>query len=45
MDYTLVIITLGSFLAAFVNAAFATGGVYLLLAAGSTVFPMTVVIP
>ena len=45
MDYTLVIITLGSLLAAFVNAAFATGGVYLLLAAGSIVFPMTIVIP
>jgi len=45
MDYTLVIITLGSLLAAFVNAAFATGGVYLLLAAGSIIFPMTIVIP
>ena len=45
MEYTLVIITLGSLLAAFVNAAFATGGVYLLLAAGSIVFPMTIVIP
>jgi len=45
MDYTLVIITLGSLLAAFVNATFATGGVYLLLAAGSIIFPMTIVIP
>ena len=39
------VITLGSFLASFVNAAFATGGAYLLLAATSSVLPLTAAIP
>ena len=45
IDLSVVIITFGSLIAAFVNAAFATGGVYILLASGSAVFPMTVAVP
>lgn len=45
MDYTFWVITIGSFVAGFVNAAFATGGVYVLLAASASVFPMTTVVP
>ena len=45
IDFSIIIITLGGFLAAFINAAFATGGVYVLLASGSAVFPMTIAIP
>ncbi|PCH96428.1 MAG: hypothetical protein COB84_04855, partial [Rhodobacteraceae bacterium] len=45
MDYTFWVITIGSFVAGFVNAAFATGGVYVLLAASASVFPMTIVVP
>ncbi|MBX2825253.1 MAG: sulfite exporter TauE/SafE family protein [Gammaproteobacteria bacterium] len=40
-----IVLTLGSFIASFVNGAFATGGVYLLLAASAAVFPLTVVVP
>ena len=45
MDLSVIIVTLGSLAAAFVNAAFATGGVYILLASGSAVFPMTIAVP
>ena len=45
IDFSVIVVTLGSLLAAFINAAFATGGVYILLAAGSAVFPMTVAVP
>lgn len=45
MDTVLIVITLGSFAAALVNAAFATGGVYLLLAASSAVLPLPVAVP
>jgi uncharacterized membrane protein YfcA len=45
MDVTLVVITLGSFVASFVNVAFATGGVYLLLAASTAVLPITAAVP
>ena len=42
---TLVVITIGSFIASFVNAAFATGGVYILLASSSSVLPLTAAVP
>lgn len=45
MDFVLVVITLGSFAAAFVNAAFATGGVYIILAVSIVVLPLTVAVP
>ena len=45
MDLSVIIVTFGSLVAAFINAAFATGGVYVLLAAGSAVFPMTIAVP
>lgn len=45
MEFTLTVITLGSFAASFVNAAFATGGVYILLAASSAVLPLTAAVP
>lgn len=41
----LTVLTLGSFLASFVNAAFATGGAYVLLAASAAVLPLTAAIP
>ena len=41
----LVVVTLGCFAAAFVNAAFATGGVYIMLASISAILPLTVAIP
>ena len=44
MDLSLLVIAAGSFLAAFVNAAFATGGIYILLAASLAVFPVTAAI-
>ena len=37
--------TAGGLLAAFINAAFATGGIYLILASSSFVFPLSVAIP
>ncbi|MBU3002963.1 sulfite exporter TauE/SafE family protein [Paraglaciecola arctica] len=40
----LLVITLGCFLAAFINAAFATGGVYIMLAFMSAVLPITITI-
>lgn len=36
MDVMLVVITLGSFVISVVHAAFATGGIYIMLAAGIT---------
>lgn len=44
MDVTVFVIVLGSFLAAFVNAAFATGGIYILLGASLAVLPVTAAI-
>ncbi|XPF94808.1 sulfite exporter TauE/SafE family protein [Colwellia sp. RE-S-Sl-9] len=41
----LIIISLGCFVAAFINASFATGGVYIMLATVSAVLPLTVTIP
>lgn len=45
MDHTLVVVTLGAFAASFVNAAFATGGVYVLLLATLAVLPASAAIP
>ncbi|WP_193177797.1 sulfite exporter TauE/SafE family protein [Oricola nitratireducens] len=45
MDITLVVITLGAFAASFVNAAFATGGVYVLLLSALAVLPASTAIP
>lgn len=45
MDTILIVVTIGSFLASFVNAAFATGGVYILLAASSSVLPLSAAVP
>ena len=44
-DTALVVITLGSFAAAFVNAAFATGGVYIMLLASVSVLPISAAVP
>lgn len=41
----LVVITAGSFVASFVNAAFATGGIYILLASSTSVLPLTAAVP
>jgi len=45
MDNTLIVVTLGAFAASFVNAAFATGGVYVLLLATLSVLPASAAIP
>jgi len=45
MTEQLIVLTVGSFIASFINGAFATGGVYLLLIASAAVFPLTVVVP
>lgn len=45
MTGTVIIITIGSFFAAFVNAAFATGGVYILLFTALAVLPVSAAIP
>lgn len=45
MDVSILILALGCFLAAFVNAAFATGGVFIVLATLTFVFPPSVAIP
>lgn len=45
MDTALIVITLGSFLASFVNAAFATGGVYIMLLASVSVLPIAAAVP
>lgn len=41
----LAVVTLGGFVASFVNAAFATGGIYIVLATSTAVFPVAVAIP
>ncbi len=45
VDNALIIITLGSFAASFVNAAFATGGVYIMLIASVSVLPISAAVP
>lgn len=45
LDIILIVVTFGSFLAALVNAAFATGGIYIALAASSAVLPLTIAVP
>ena len=45
IDIALIVITLGGFLAAFVNAAFATGGVYIVLLSSISVLPVSAAIP
>lgn len=45
VDFAVVIITLASLLASFVNAAFATGGVYIMLLASVWVLPVSAAIP
>jgi uncharacterized protein len=45
MSVELWVITVGSFLASFVNGAFATGGVYILLASSTAVLPLTAAVP
>ncbi len=45
MDWAVLIVTPGSFIASFVNAAFATGGVYILLFSSSSVLPLTAAVP
>jgi len=42
---TLAVVTLGSFAASFVNAAFATGGVYIMLLSTLAVLPVSAAIP
>ncbi len=41
----LAVITTGGFIAALVNAAFATGGIFIVLATSTAVFPLTVAVP
>lgn len=45
IDSTLIVIVLGCFVAAFVNAAFATGGVYIMLLSSVSVLPISHAIP
>lgn len=45
MPVEVLVVTLGCFLAALVNAAVATGGVYIMLAASSAVLPLAAAIP
>ena len=45
MDWSIVIVGFGCFVAAFVNAAFATGGVFIVLATLTAIFPPSVAIP
>lgn len=45
MEFTATVITLGSFIAAYVNASFATGGVYFVIAACSSVMPLGLTVP
>ena len=45
MDWSIVIVGVGCFVAAFVNAAFATGGVFIVLATLTAIFPPSVAIP
>ena len=41
----LLVVTIGGLLASFINAAFATGGIYIILASSSLIFPLAVAIP
>jgi len=45
IDLTLIVVVIGCFVAAIVNAAFATGGVYIMLLASSSVLPISHAIP
>jgi uncharacterized membrane protein YfcA len=45
IDSAVLIITLGSFVAAFVNGAFATGGIYIMLFASVSVLPISAAVP
>ena len=45
IDYVLLAITLGSFVASFVNGAFATGGVYIMLLVSVWVLPLSAAVP
>lgn len=45
MDITLIVVTLGSLASAFVNAAFATGGVYITLISSLAVLPASAAVP
>lgn len=45
MAIELIVVTLGGFVASFVNAAFATGGIYIVLATSTAVFPVAVAVP
>lgn len=45
MSIELIVVTLGGFVASFINAAFATGGIYIVLASSTAVFPLAVAVP
>ena len=45
INSTTVFITLGSFIAAYVNAVFATGGYFIMLAVCTSLLPMTIAVP
>lgn len=45
MELAVAVVTLGSFIASFINAAFATGGVYILLFSSSSVLPLAAAVP
>lgn len=45
IDASVLLITAASFLAAFVNAAFATGGIYILLLGSVSVLPISAAVP
>lgn len=45
MDSVLIVIVIACFIAAFVNAAFATGGIYIILLASISVLPVSHAIP
>lgn len=45
MTLELLVVTIGSLLASFINAAFATGGIYIILATSSFIFPLAIAIP
>jgi len=45
MPLELLVVTVGGLIASFINAAFATGGIYIVLASSSFIFPLAVAIP
>ncbi len=45
IDTAVFVVTIGSLMAAFVNAAFGTGGVYILLLSAISVLPISVAVP